>query len=76
MAQRTPLAESQAKRRPNQGLSPGPRRQRYGRFLAGQAAGEISTEEQLPKSTITTTLQKVTNRSTAQTKARLGPLKG
>ena len=72
MAQRTALAEIQANKRPNQELSPGRRRQLYGRFLAAQSLAEISAEEQLPKSTITTTLQKVINRSTARTKARSG----
>ena len=62
MLQRRVLADILVNRRPNQELSPGSKRQLYGRALAGETYAEIAAAEQLPKTTVTTALRRTSNR--------------
>ena len=70
--QRVPLAAIGANRRPKHQLSSKNKHQIVGRSLAGQSHGLIARAERLPKSTVTSTLCKVTKRRNTNILPRSG----
>jgi transposase len=72
MPQRRALAEIPVNRAPNHELSPGSRRQIYGRALAGQPQAEIAAAEKLHKSTVSYVINKASERQFCKAAPRIG----
>lgn len=72
MPQRRVLAEIPVNRQSNHELSPGSKRQLYGRALAGETQAEIARAERLPKSTVSTALKRASERQSCDIAPRQG----